>query len=76
MAHSTIPQATDERKIVVPRGKIERRIKRAAERSERLFGAVENFSRARRKTSGHGWRPSDCCDFSSPRGQHLQRQSP
>ena len=76
MTQSTIPQAADERKIIIPGREIECRIERAAERGARLFGAVENFNRARRKTSGHGWRPSDCCDFSSPRGQHLQRQSP
>jgi hypothetical protein len=57
----------DERKIIIPRREIACRIERAAERGERLFGAVENFSHARRKTSAHGWRPSDYCDFSSPR---------
>ena len=74
VTQSTIPQAADERKIIIPGREIECRIERAAERGERLFGAVENFNRARRKTSGHGWRPSDCCDFGAPRGQHLQRQ--
>ena len=40
MTQSTIPQAADERKIIIPGREIECRIERAAERGERLFGAV------------------------------------
>ena len=37
MTQSTIPQAADEREIIIPRREIECRIERAAERGKRLL---------------------------------------
>jgi hypothetical protein len=45
-AKSIIPQAADERKVIVPRCEIERRVKGGAERRKRMLSTVENFGGA------------------------------
>jgi hypothetical protein len=62
-AKSTIPQAADERKVIVPRCEIERRVKGAAERRKRMLSTIENFGGAHLQASGHGRRPVDGGNF-------------
>ena len=66
MAESPIPQAADERKIIVPCGEVERRVESAAKRRERLRIAIKNFGGARLQTSSQRFRPRDGGDVGSP----------
>src|SRR5215471_8246227 len=62
-AKSTIPQAADERKVIVPGCEIECRVKGGAERRKRVLSTIENFGGARLQASGHDRLPGEGGDF-------------